>query len=71
MTPAEYQHMIDYLDKFQSHGQIPLNGPFPGNAESEKEWQIILLALDAIQYDGIAAQIRAVRHSPAEWSLAG
>jgi hypothetical protein len=63
MTPAEYQKMIDYLDKYQSHGQIPVHGPCPGNAEIEKEWQIVLLALEAIRCNALAAQVRAVRLS--------
>ena len=63
MTPAEYQKMIDYLDKYQSHGQIPVNGPCPGNAGIEKEWQVVLLALEAIRYNALAEQVRAIRLS--------
>ena len=71
MTPAEFQNMIDYLDKSPSHGQIPVNGPFPGNAGIEREWQIVLLALEAIRCDALAEQVRAVRLSAASWSLEG
>jgi len=69
MSPAKYQKMIDYLDNYQSDGQIPVSGPFPGNAEMEKEWQLILLAIEAIQSDAIAARVRAARLSPSNWSL--
>jgi hypothetical protein len=69
MTPAEYQKMIDYLDKFQSHGQTPINSPCPGNAGTEKEWQIVPLALEAIRCHALAVQVRAIRLSLAKESL--
>jgi hypothetical protein len=69
MTPAKYQKMIDYFDIYQSQGQIPDKGPFSGNAEMEREWKLILLAVEAIQSDAIAARVRAARLSPSHWSL--
>ena len=69
MTPAEYQKMIDYFDIYQFQGQIPDKDPFSGDAEVEREWKLILLAIEAIQSDAVAAQVRAVRLSPAVWSL--
>jgi hypothetical protein len=69
MTPAEYQKMIDYLDKYHSQGQIPVNSPCPDNARIEKEWQVIKLALEAIRCNGLAAQVRAVRLSQSKESL--
>ncbi len=71
MTPAEYQKMIDYFDIYQSQGQIPDKSPFSGNAEVEREWKLILLAIEAIQSDAVAAQVRAIRLSSAVWSLEG
>jgi hypothetical protein len=59
MTRAEHQKMIDYLDKYETHGPIPVKGPCP-DAGIEKEWQIVLLALEAIQDNALAAQVRAV-----------
>jgi hypothetical protein len=67
MTPAEYQKMIDYFDIYQFQGQIPDKSPFSGNAEMEREWQMILLAIEAIQSDAVAEQVRAVRLCPADW----
>jgi hypothetical protein len=69
MTPAEYQKMIDYLDKYQSYGQIPINSPRPGNAEIEREWKMTLLALEAIRCHALAVQVRAIRLSQANESL--
>jgi hypothetical protein len=69
MTPAQYLKMIDYLDKHQSYGQIPINSPCPGNAEIEREWKVIQLALEAIRSHALAAQIRTIRLSQANGSL--
>jgi hypothetical protein len=69
MTPAEYQKMINYLDKHQSYGQIPPNSPCPGNAEIEREWKMILLALEAIRCHALTVQVRTIRLSQANGSL--
>ena len=70
MAPAEYQKMIDYLDKYQFHGQIPINSPYP-DTEIEKEWPIVLLALEAIRCHALAVQVRAIRLLQANSSLEG
>jgi hypothetical protein len=69
MTPAEYQKMIDYLDKYQSYGRIPINSPYPGNAEIEREWKMILLALEAIRCHALTVRVRTIRLSQANGSL--
>jgi hypothetical protein len=63
MTQATQRQLIDYVDLCLSHGHIPVKGPQPDNAETRQEWESIQLALEAIRYHALFAQIRAIRLS--------
>ena len=71
MTQATQRQLIDYVDLCLSHEHIPVKGPQPDNAETRQEWEFIQLALEAVRYHALAAQIRAIRSSHSNARLDG
>ena len=71
MTQATQQQLIDYVDFCLSHGHIPVKGPQSDNAEIRQEWEFIQLAVEAIRYHALFAQIRAIRLSHSNASIEG
>jgi hypothetical protein len=71
MTQATQRQLIDYVDLCLSHGHIPVKGPQPDNAETRQEWEFIQLALEAIRYHALFAQIRAIRLSHSTATVEG
>jgi hypothetical protein len=71
MTQATQKQLIDYVDLCLSNGHIPVKGPQPDNAETRQEWEFIRLALEAIRYHALFAQVRAICLSQSNASLEG
>jgi hypothetical protein len=59
MTPEQHQSLVDQFD--QRKGEKPLDGPFPADTDSQREWEFLELAVDAIQLHAITEQVRQGR----------
>jgi tetratricopeptide (TPR) repeat protein len=59
MTPDQHQSLVDQFD--QHKGEKPLDGPYPADADSQREWELLELAADAIRLHAITEQVRQGR----------
>jgi hypothetical protein len=56
MTPEQYNSLVDQFDQRKSEN--PLDGPHSEAAEGQREWELLELAVDAIQLHAITEQVR-------------
>jgi tetratricopeptide (TPR) repeat protein len=56
MTPEQYNSLVDQFD--QRKGENPLDGPHSEAADGQREWELLELAVDAIQLHAITEQVR-------------
>ena len=59
MTPDQHQSIVDQFD--QRKGEKPGNGPTPPNAETQEEWDLLEVAVDAIRLHAITEHVRNAR----------
>jgi tetratricopeptide (TPR) repeat protein len=59
MTPDQHQSLVDQFD--QHKGETPLDGPYPADTDSQREWEFLELAVDAIRLHAITEQVRQGR----------
>jgi hypothetical protein len=59
MTPDQHQSFIDQFD--QHKGETPLEGPYSAGTEERREWELLKLAVDAVQLHAITEQVRQGR----------
>jgi tetratricopeptide (TPR) repeat protein len=59
MTPEQHQSLVDQFD--QRKGEMPIGGLDPANTEAHQEWELLELAVDAIQWHAINDQVRNAR----------
>jgi tetratricopeptide (TPR) repeat protein len=58
MTPEQYNSLVDQFDQRKIE---PLDGPHPEDADGQREWELLELAVDAIQLHAITEQVRQGR----------
>lgn len=59
MTPDQHQSIVDQFDQYK--GEKPLDGPYPADTDSQREWELLELAVDAIRLHAITEQVRQGR----------
>jgi hypothetical protein len=59
MTPEQYNSLIDQFDHRMA--EKPLDGPQPDDTDGQREWELLELAVDAIQLHAITEQVREGR----------
>lgn len=59
MTPEQYQSLVDQFDQLK--GEKPLDDPFPADSESQREWELLELAVDAVRLHAITERVRQGR----------
>ena len=56
MTPEQHQSLVDRFD--QHKGETPLEGPYSAASEEGREWELLQLAVDAVELHAITEQVR-------------
>ena len=59
MSPEQHQALVDQFD--QRKGETPVEGPSPASADTRQEWELLELAVEAIQLHAITEQVRRTR----------
>jgi hypothetical protein len=59
MTPEQHQSLVDQFD--QHKGETPLEGPYSATSEEGREWELLQLAVDAVELHAITEQVRSGR----------
>jgi hypothetical protein len=59
MTPEQHQSLVDQFD--QHKGETPLEGPYSAASEEGREWELLQLAVDAVELHAITEQVRSGR----------
>jgi hypothetical protein len=59
MTPEQHQSLVDQFD--QHKGETPLEGPYSAASEEAREWELLQLAVDAVELHAITEQVRSGR----------
>src|ERR1700722_9846005 len=59
MSPEQHQALVDQFD--QRKGETPVEGPSPAGADTRQEWELLELAVEAIQLHAITEQVRRTR----------
>src|SRR5580692_428581 len=59
MTPEQHQSLTDQFDQLK--GETPIEGPYSAGTEEVREWELLKLAVDAVQLHAITEQVRQGR----------
>jgi tetratricopeptide (TPR) repeat protein len=59
MTPEQHQSLTDQFDQLK--GEMPIEGPYSAGTEEGREWELLKLAVDAVQLYAITEQVRLGR----------
>jgi tetratricopeptide (TPR) repeat protein len=59
MTPEQHQSLVDQFD--QHKGETPPEGPYSVSTEEGREWELLQLAVDAVQLHAITEQVQKGR----------
>jgi hypothetical protein len=59
MTPEQHQSLTDQFDQLK--GETPIEGPYSAGTEEGREWELLKLAVDAVQLHAITEQVRQGR----------